>query len=504
MRELRGSEARGAEGPVHDKRFRQMLDAAPDAIVVVDQRGRVVALNRETERLFGWTDAELLGEPSRRLISPAFQKVYDALGGGDSPTPAPRKRAAVSTFARRRDGSDFPAEVHFSPLSTGENALSLVTIRDLSAFQGARENPFQQTEQASVILASMGDALITTDVAGTITYMNPTAERLTGWRTVEAQGQHVATVLTLVSDATREPIESIPERCVREGRAVDLDEGALLVRRDGTEVAIGDSAAPLRDRDGARTGVVLVFHDVTERRRVASSLNQATRDPLTGLVGRKGFEERLTRVLKRVAATDHALCYLDMDRFKVVNDACGREAGDELLRRIGTLIYGLLSSGDTLARLGGDEFGVLMECRSLTSAEEIAGKLRRAIEDFRYVWKEKSFSLSVSIGFIPVTAASGGAAGVLRAAAAACYAAKSAGGNRVHLALPEAAPGVRQEAESRRVMRLSRAVDEGHFELYAQATVPLAAEHPARPRCEILLRLRDERGGVETAGSFLP
>ncbi len=504
MRELRGSDARGAEGPLQDKRFRQMLDAAPDAIVVVDQRGRVVALNRETERLFGWTDAELLGEPSRRLITPAFQKMYDALGGGDSPTSAPRKRALVSAFARRRDGSDFPAEVHCSPLSTSENALSLVTIRDLSAFQGAQENLFQQTEQAAVILASMGDALITTDVAGTITYMNPTAERLTGWRTVEAQGQHVATVLTLVSDATREPIESIPERCVREGRAVDLDEGALLVRRDGTEVAIGDSAAPLRDRDGTRTGVVLVFHDVTERRRVASSLNQATRDPLTGLVGRKGFEERLTRVLKRAAATDHALCYLDMDRFKVVNDACGREAGDELLRRIGTLIYGLLSSGDTLARLGGDEFGVLMECRSLTSAEEIAGKLRRAIEDFRYVWKEKSFSLSVSIGFIPVTAASGGAAGVLRAAAAACYAAKSAGGNRVHLALPEAAPGVRQEAESRRIMRLSRAVDEGHFQLYAQATVPLAAEHPARLRCEILLRLRDERGGVETAGSFLP
>ncbi len=492
---------------MHDKRFRQMLDAAPDAIVVVDQRGRVAALNRETERLFGWTDAELLGEPSRRLISPAFQKVYDALGvsGGESPTPAPRKRSAVSALARRRDGSDFPAEVHCSPLSTGENALSLVTIRDLSAFQGAQENLLQQTEQASVILASMGDALITTDVAGTITYMNPTAERLTGWRTVEAQGQHVASVLALVSDATREPIESIPERCVREGRAVDLDEGALLVRRDGAEVAIGDSAAPLRDRDGTRTGVVLVFHDVTERRRVASSFHrQATRDLLTGLVGRKGFEERLARILKGATATDHALCYLDMDRFKVVNDTCGREAGDELLRRIGSLIYGLLSSGDTLARLGGDEFGVLMECRSLTKAEEIAGRLRRAIEDFRFVWKEKSFSLGVSIGLIPVTAASGGAAGVLRAAAAACYAAKSAGGNRVHLALPEAAPGVRQEAESRRVMRLSRAVDEGYFQLYAQATVPLAPEHLARPRCEILLRLRDERGGVETAGSFLP
>ena len=156
MREPRGYDARGVEGPVQDKRFRQMLDAAPDAIVVVDQRGRVVALNREIERLFGWTDAELLGEPSRRLISPAFQTVYDALGasGEESPTSAPRGRAPVNTLVRRRDGSDFPAELRRSPLGTGENVLSLVTIRDLTASKG--ENLSQPSEQASAILASMG------------------------------------------------------------------------------------------------------------------------------------------------------------------------------------------------------------------------------------------------------------------------------------------------------------------------------------------------------------
>src|SRR6267143_6977175 len=138
------------------------------------------------------------------------------------------------------------------------------------------EGPVQMLDavpDAAVVLASMGDALITTDVAGTITYMNPTAERLTGWRATEAQGQPMTTVLTLVSDATRQPVESIPARCLREGRAVDLADDVLLLRRDGTEVPIGDSAAPLRDRHGTTTGVVLVLHDVTERRRAARKLS---------------------------------------------------------------------------------------------------------------------------------------------------------------------------------------------------------------------------------------
>jgi EAL domain-containing protein (putative c-di-GMP-specific phosphodiesterase class I) len=163
-----------------------------------------------------------------------------------------------------------------------------------------------------------------------------------------------------------------------------------------------------------------------------------------------------------------------------------------------------LRSRDTLARLGGDEFGVLLEYCSLTKAEEIAGKLEQAVAEFPYVWGEETFSLGVSIGVVPITAASGRTADVLRAADQACYAAKDAGGHRVHLARPEAPAGVHQQVEARRITRLTRAVDEGRFQLYAQAIIPLAPQHPARPRCEILLRLPDDNGGVETADSFLP
>lgn len=486
--------------PALQEGFRQILDAAADAMLVVDGRGDVVVLNPEAERIFGFPEADLVDEPLHRLIPPRFRQLVRSpqVEGEADPDP-------ITLFGLRRDGTEFPIEFNQHRLETGRDALTLVTVRDLTGWRRAQEALYREKEQAFVTLSSIADGIITTDLAGMITYMNPTAERLSGWRTTEALGQPLSTVLPLVSETTRQPIEDIPSRCLREDRTVDLVGGVLLVRRDGTEVPLGDSAAPLRDRNGATIGVVMVFHDVTERRRTIHTLTQeASHDSLTGLINRPEFERRLGRIRAETEeGEEHALCYLDLDGFKLVNDTAGHEAGDALLKAISQFANERIRSRDTVARLGGDEFGVLLEHCDLAKAEEIATDLQQGIEDLDFTWEEESYPIGASIGVVPITASSGRTADLLRAADAACYAAKEAGGSQVHVG-QETTDGSVQVSEDRRVKRLTRALEEGGFELFVQPIMSLAPEVRPVPRCEIHLCLPDEHGGVEMSESFLP
>ncbi len=290
--------------------------------------------------------------------------------------------------------------------------------------------------QVRATLASIGDAVVTTDAAGRITYMNAAGEQLTGWTTGEAMGRALEIVLPLVSETTRRRIANVAVRCVESGRAMDLEDGVVLCRRDGQEISIGDSTAPIRDESGAIIGVVLVIRDESANRLVGRQLAfDATHDSLTGLINRREFERRLTRLVMTPAgmSSHHALLYLDLDRFKEVNDAGGHDAGDALLRSLGPILAGHLRQRDTLARLGGDEFGLLLEHCALGEADRIANRIRAAVERHRLGWAGRQFAVTASIGIIPVTANRGTMAAVLQASDRACYAAKAGGGNRVYV-----------------------------------------------------------------------
>ncbi len=480
--------------------FRQLLDAAPDAMVVVDRQGVVIALNLEAQRFFGWNEQEVLGEPMSRFIPERFQPLLaegaEAAG-----------RPTVSCFARRRDGAEFPIEMARRPLGEADEQRFLVTLRDLTQWRRTPEPPARSNEQARATLESIGDGVITTDAAGRITFLNPVAESVTGWDADEALGQPLDAVLSLISEATRQPVANTAARCLAEGRAIDLEDGVLLLRRDGTEVPIGDSAAPILDRSGATVGVVMVIQNESEKRRVGQRLSyEATHDPLTGLINRREFERRLARVVNDLgrSTSDQVLICIDLDRFKTINDTCGHDAGDDLLRNLRRLFSRHLRKRDTLARLGGDEFGILLENCPLADAQSIAEGIRAEIEQYRFEWAGRTFSIGASIGLTRVTADHGNVAAVLRAADAACYAAKEAGGNRIHLERSEGETTGISQVMARRATRLARAVDESHFQLYAQPIVPLQPARPERPRFEVLLRLPDARGRIQAAADFLP
>ena len=355
-------------------------------------------------------------------------------------------------------------------------------------------------------LQSIGDAVLTADADGRVEYLNPVAEELTGWTTAEVQGRPVGEVFQIVNEATRQPLDSPILRCLREGRTVELDEPTLLINRRLQEISIQDSAAPIRDRAGTLIGAVMVFHDVSQERRLQRALTyQATHDQLTGLMNRREFESRLAEALQAARQDEklsHVLMYLDLDQFKVVNDTCGHEAGDRLLKQVTSIVQTRIRTTDTLARLGGDEFGVLLQDCTLESAQRTAEGLRQAIRDFRFVWQDRIMNVGVSIGLAEINGHADTLATVMSAADVACYSAKDSGRNRVQTYKQGRAPERMREMQW--VSRINRACEEDQLVLLAQTIVPIRADVDKLKHFELLLRMRDENGALVQPSEFIP
>lgn len=290
-----------------------------------------------------------------------------------------------------------------------------------------------------------------------------------------------------------------------------------MARRDQTVLWIQERIRLLPKTSSAPAELRIVCRDVTEAHNLSQELSyQASHDSLTGLVNRRELENRLARVLEtaRAESSQHALCYLDLDQFKVINDTCGHVAGDELLRQLSEVLRTKVRRRDTLARLGGDEFGVLMEHCVLRQAQRVANTLRKCVEDFRFSWENKTFSVGVSIGLVPVTSDSESVAGALSAADTACYVAKDQGRNRVHVYHPEDMELARRHGEMQWVARINQALEEDRFCLSVQpikpildvATPPEAASSGLNGEgyYEVLLRMRDASGRMVPPGAFLP
>lgn len=387
----------------------------------------------------------------------------------------------------------------------GNAVRVLGTHTDITPFKAMEEKLVAENARARITLSSIGDAVVTTDLEGNVTFMNPMAEKLTGWSQSEALGMPVEAVVIIMDEETRAPAPHPVIQCRARGERVGVTSEAYLLAKSGGEIAIQDSASPILDEEGRQMGVVMVFRDVTESRGLARQMSwQVKHDALTGLISRREFERRLEDLVQdaRASAARHAVLYMDLDNFKIVNDTCGHIAGDELLKQLSFLLAEKMRKNDTLARLGGDEFGVLLENCPLDIARTIADKLLRTVGDFRFVWGAHAFDVGLSIGIVMIDLNTPSASEALSAADIACYAAKEEGRHRVHVYVENKADVHDKHREILLAGELREAIEAGRFVLFAQEIRNLKGK-PGR-YYEVLVRMQDQHGELMSPGAFIP
>ena len=363
-----------------------------------------------------------------------------------------------------------------------------------------------EKERAEFTLHSIGDAVITTDPDGNIEYMNHIAERLTGWSLDSVYKHPVQTVFRILDQDTREPMHNVIEACLTEATSISKSM-TILVSHNGSERSIESSMSPIINRSGSAEGAVIVFHDETERRRMENIIHhQATHDSLTGLINRHQFNIDLKGQIDhaRTHHTKHVLCYLDLDRFKHVNDSCGHAAGDELLKQVSSRLHTVIRSGDILARLGGDEFGLILQNCPVNIATEIADKIIHSLSEYEFNWDGNKFTIGVSIGIVPINPQTNNINEVMKHADAACYTAKDQGRCRAYVYEQQDSEHLQRNEEFHWASRISEALEQNRFRIHAQPIYPLDPASGNSKHIEILLRMEDENGHLVPPASFIP
>ena len=474
------------------------LDSLPGIFFLIGEDRRLLRWNTNLEEISGYTRGEIAGmhvldffEGRERTRVEAH--LSSTLRDGES---------AVETTFVARNGRRWPYYL------TGRRVLLDGTPcvagmgLDMSERDLAQDALRMSESRYRALYDDNPSMFFTLDRRGVILSVNRYGAHQLGHEVGDLLGRPLA---DLHCEPDRALLGELLGRCLEDPAGVHRWELRKL-RADESFLWTRDTARVVERPDGGPE-LLLVAEDITEARDLSERLAwQATHDTLTGLVNRQAFEQRLERVLDSARREEgpHALCYLDLDQFKLVNDTCGHVAGDELLRQLGRLLEDRVRRRDTLARLGGDEFGVLMEHCSVTQALRVAETLRHGIEEFRFRWEGRAFSLGASIGLVPIDSTSGNATQVLSAADAACYVAKDQGRNRIHVYRPDDDDLVLRTGEMQWAHRISQALQENRLVIYAQPIVPVAGDSGGRVHFELLLRMIGPDGEVIPPGAFLP
>jgi len=491
-----------------ESRFRAMSDAAPLGIFVSDADGACEYTNAAYHKISGLSFDESLGMNWSMAIHPEDRERVLAEW-----RIAARSQEAFQTEFRFLQGDDRVVwtRINSATIRDGKTSLGLIqTVEDISERKtaelellAAEDALFAEKERAQVTLDSIGDAVLTTDLQGKVSYLNRQAEKMTGWSREEAVGHPLTEVFSIVDGTTRQVVANPAKVAITQNQTVGLANNCILIRRDGLELAINDSAAPIHDRDGQVIGAVLVFEDVSESRAMTLKMSHLARhDFLTGLPNRMLLTERLSQAIG-LAQRHHrqvALLFIDLDCFKNINDSLGHTIGDQLLQSVGERLLATVRATDTVCRQGGDEFVILLpEIEQPQDAAHIAQKLLDAFAVPHLIGgQELHITLSIGISVYPDDGVDLDA--VLQNADTAMYHAKTNGRNNFQF--------FRADMNTRAVRRLliennmRRALKQGEFVLNYQPQINLASG--AITGAEALIRWRDPDLGAIPPGQFVP
>jgi diguanylate cyclase (GGDEF)-like protein/PAS domain S-box-containing protein len=490
--------AQVADSPAEDRGalFDVLADTLPDVALI--HTHTILYANRAAGELFGVAPDTLLGKPITDLLRPAYRagmRKQVTLGTESDEVQPPFEVQLISN-----DEHGMWAELHSRRLTYGGEPALLTVARDITHRKSLETSLGRGKLQARITLESIGEGVITTDRNGSIDYMNEAAEQLVGCTRSAGIGKRLLDLISLVDEIDRSSLGDPVAKCLSERRRVNLGRRAFLLSKQAQrEFSTELTASPIRGPDGQVAGCVVIFHDVSELRGLAREMSyQASHDALTGLVNRAEFERRLETALDaaRGEGVGHVVCYLDLDRFKIVNDTGGHIAGDNLLREIGALLKQRVRDSDTVARVGGDEFAMLLAGCPLDKARQIADDVVQAVAGHQFAWQDRVFDVGVSMGLVEVGKDSGSAESVLSAADSACYVAKQQGRGRTHVYSTRDEIMARERGEIQWLQRLQRALKENGFELYVQPIVAMSGRNRSGPAAEVLLRMRDESGGA--------
>lgn len=484
--------------------FQDLANTMPEVVLV--HRDRVIFANNTAGALMGLTAEQLVGRPVTDLVRPAYRAMTRKnIAGRLAGEPVP-DRYEIQLISGDEGG--LWVEAAGSMIDYRGQKAILSIARDVSYRKSIEANLGRGKQQAQITLESIGEGVITADTEGVIDYLNGAAERLTGTTRENAIGKRMTDLMTLVDENDRKDLGDPVARCLAERRQVGLGRRALMISTDGSrELSVELTASPIIGTGDTVAGAVVIMHDVTEIRGLTRRISyQAAHDALTGLINRTEFERQLAEALEggHGDSVNSVLCYMDLDRFKAVNDTCGHLAGDNMLREIAKLIRDQVRDSDFVARLGGDEFGMLLIRCPLDKARQIADDVCNAIRDYRFVWQDRIFTVGISIGLVEVARETGTLKDLLSAADSACYVAKQQGRGRVHVYSARDEVSARQRGDIHWLRQLQVALRENHFEIHAQPIISTVGRVTRGPALEVLLRMTDEDGKLVQPRQFIP